>query len=551
MMPTDAARSLFEARPIAIGEIVPSPYNTRVIFNQARLEEMAQSMKLNGIVEPLIVRRNPKAAGNGATGPVAVDGIAPFELIAGERRLRAAKLAGLAEVPAIVRELSELEVLDLQLIENVQREDLHPLEEARGFEQRKNAGATIQDIVKITGKDRTHVSRRLQLLNLNEEAQQIFLAGGMIPKQAQQIARLPQSEQPKALCYLMTENWDLAAKVQEGERLKLKEGSRALVPPSELGRFIASVIMRPLAAAPWSKKDAQLVPEAGACNTCTKRTGHNPLLFDESASKDDRCLDGACYEAKFAAHLVQIQTKAAAKGETLPIIDGNGSYSEWREVHGDACGKEVKALVASGHDRGKIKRVCMDKSCTVHWAARGRYSRAQQGQDEKLKIERQYRATLWKAVSKAVKQPALEDFRSIAQYMWSRAWHDIRKAYMDALGIEAPKRSGSGPGGHDYEKPVARLIAAMKTTRELQVWMYSFTLFRDAYITDTYRLSTKDDLHQAAERYSVDAKEIRREIDAEFAQRRAKRAEAAKARAEKAKKKAARKKLAAAQGELL
>lgn len=518
-----------DARPIPITEITPSPFNTRKIFDPVKLWELAASIQANGIIEPLIVRpRDPKAHGLYPE---------PFELVAGERRFRAAKLAGLVEVPCIVRELTDEQVLDQQLIENIQREDLHPLEEARGYEQRKDAGATNDDLVRITGKDRTTVARRLQLLQLIEEAQQIFLRGGMIPKQALMISRLPQSEQSKALLYVMTGRWDLAAKAREGELLKLKPDLKASESPSQLAHFIDSVIMRPLAKAPWSKKDANLVPEAGSCNACTKRTGSNALLFDEAGAKNDRCLDGACYEAKLEAHLIQLETKATAKGEVVKRIESSGFYTEWKEVQGDRCESEIKGVMADGNRRGEIRRVCMDKSCKIHWGSRSSSSSRSSGQkdrEEKLKQERQYRAQLWTAVAREIKQPGLEDIRAAALSMWERAWHDLKKSYMDARGIEAPKTTS----GRDYDKPVAKLIGAMKQSKELLVWMVTFALWRDCYVQNYEKKDTKDELHAAADRYGVKAAEIRREVVAEFTAKREKKQEAAKKKATKGKKKA-------------
>lgn len=521
-----------DARMIPLADIVRSPYNTRRIFEEKALAELAQSIKANGIVQPLIVRPNPAIIDRKGDKSV------PYELVAGERRFRAANLAGLTVVPCIIRELTHEETLDQQLLENVQRQDLHPLEEAAGFEQRRQAGATMEQIAEKVGCDRSHVSRRLQLLKLIPEAQTVFLEGRMIPKHALQIARLPETEQPKAFCYLMTDNWVLATRVQPGERLRLKGTSdktwtaKATVSPAELGRFIEDAIFRSLAKAPWSKKDAELVPAAGACNTCTKRTGGaNALLFDESAAKHEQCLDGECYEKKFQAHLVQLQAKG---GEKLKLLADNDEWQTWKEVHGEECPNEVKALLADGRRRGQKIRACLKESaCSCHWgrsSASSEYSRQAKAAEEKARIERQYRAELWRNVSLAVKNPTLEDLRAVALNLWTNCWHDLRKAYMDTLGIEAPKGTGYNSNARDYEKPVSKLIAATKTSRELLVWLTAFTLFRDCFVQSYEQKDAKDELHQAAQRYGVDAAAIRREIDAEWREKRQKKAEKEKAK---------------------
>lgn len=140
--------------------IVPNPLQPRTVFQEERLAELAQSIRENGIIQPLVVRR---------------DG-AGFQLIAGERRLRAAKIAGLPEVPVVVQEFADDRLMEVTLIENIQREDLNPIEVAHAFERlAKEHHLSHEQIAQRTGKDRSTVTNMLRLLRLPEEVQ-LYLA---------------------------------------------------------------------------------------------------------------------------------------------------------------------------------------------------------------------------------------------------------------------------------------------------------------------------------------------------------------------------------------
>jgi len=138
-------------RTVSIERIVPSPWQPRARFEDTKLEEMAESIREHGIVEPLVVR--PREDG--------------FELVAGERRLRAARLAGLENVPVVVRDMDDREAVEITLIENLQREDLTALEEAAAFVRlMEEFGATQEDVAKRVGRSRPAVANTIRLLSL-------------------------------------------------------------------------------------------------------------------------------------------------------------------------------------------------------------------------------------------------------------------------------------------------------------------------------------------------------------------------------------------------
>lgn len=164
---------------IGVSQIDPNPSQPRSIFEETRLEELAQSIRANGVLQPLIVRRNGSR----------------YELVAGERRWRAAVRAGLAEVPAIVQDVADNRLLELALIENIQREDLNPIEAAQAFERLSTElGLTQDEIGRRTGKDRASIANTIRLLRLPHEVQQLVSDRKLPMGQARALLRLPTPE---------------------------------------------------------------------------------------------------------------------------------------------------------------------------------------------------------------------------------------------------------------------------------------------------------------------------------------------------------------------
>ena len=161
--PAAGFRSNDGTRTIAIEEIHPSPGQPRHHFDDARLEELAASIRVQGIIQPLIVRARPDGG---------------FELIAGERRWRAAQRAGLHEVPAVVRDVAPTQAFEMALVENLQREDLNPLEEAAGYQRLMSEfGYTQEQLSDRVGKDRSTVANSLRLLRLPEPVRALLAEG--------------------------------------------------------------------------------------------------------------------------------------------------------------------------------------------------------------------------------------------------------------------------------------------------------------------------------------------------------------------------------------
>ena len=175
--PPDTTRETSLAIPL--DEIRPNPLQPRRIFQDERLEELAQSIRANGIIQPLVVRRYE----------------GHYQLVAGERRWRAAKLAGIATVPAVVREIPDDHLLEITLIENIQREDLNPMETAAAFARMSNElNLSAEQIGLRTGKDRSTVVNLMRLLQLPQDIQQLISEAKLTAGHARCLLRLPNAE---------------------------------------------------------------------------------------------------------------------------------------------------------------------------------------------------------------------------------------------------------------------------------------------------------------------------------------------------------------------
>ena len=166
-------------REIEIGRIRPNPHQPRTHFDETAIDELADSIAERGVLQPILLR----ASGDG------------FEIVAGERRWRAAQRAGLHAIPAIVREIDDSATAELALIENIQREDLNAIEEAEGYRQLVNRyGHTQEAVAKIVHKSRSHVANLLRLLDLPEFVRQSLMRGDINMGHARAVAAAPDPE---------------------------------------------------------------------------------------------------------------------------------------------------------------------------------------------------------------------------------------------------------------------------------------------------------------------------------------------------------------------
>jgi len=354
-----------EYRNLPLNVLTESTTNPRRIFEDVALKELAESIRVQGVLSPLLVRP--------LTGQ-------SFEIVAGARRYRAAQIAEAATVPVRIVNLTDAEALEAALVENLIRSDVHPMEEANGFfallalEEPKY---TIEQIAARTGKSAVFVAARLRLTELTPVIVEAFYREEIGVGHALLLAKLQQAQQEQALPNCFREDWG-------GSSGKAK---RILLPVRHLQHWIEHNVLLLLKQAPFNKRDAQLVPAAGSCVDCPKRTGNNKLLFAEWASDNEsQCTDPNCYAVKVEAflqkqiatkpELVQISTAYGQQQEGSQIIT-RSKYVEIKSEKPDTpekakwpefktCKYTTEAIVSEGIDKGQLRNVCTQPDCTIH-----------------------------------------------------------------------------------------------------------------------------------------------------------------------------------------
>ena len=199
-----------------IEEIRPNRFQPRKQFDESKLQELADSIKEKGILEPLIVRKIAEG----------------YELIVGERRWRAAQKAGLKEVPILVKEVEDREALELSLIENLQREDLNPIEEAEGLKRLIEEGISQEELATRIGKDRTTLSNTLRLLKLPSEVRNQLLQNRITSGHARAILSLEAKEKQKELCALIIQK-GLSVRAAEALARQWSEKPKKMTAPTK------------------------------------------------------------------------------------------------------------------------------------------------------------------------------------------------------------------------------------------------------------------------------------------------------------------------------
>jgi ParB/RepB/Spo0J family partition protein len=268
-------------------------------FDAGALLELAASIKSLGVQQPIVVR------------PVDVKGTVKYEIVCGERRWIAADRAGLGHVPAIIRALTDEQVLEIQLVENLQREGLHPLEEGQGYRElldmKKHEDKTFdaEAVGNMVGKSRAYVYARMKLLDLCPAAREALQAGTLDASKALLLARITGDKlQQQALKYIDNlGDWASYSRVKDGLRDKF---------------------MTALGKAPFALDDASLCKGSGkdaiiypACTDCHYRSGNDSELLNDLDGNADVCTNRACFDGKIAAHWKRERDKATAAGQTI------------------------------------------------------------------------------------------------------------------------------------------------------------------------------------------------------------------------------------------
>ena len=204
-----------EITEISLDEIRPNPYQPRKTFDNKSLKELSESIKENGVFQPIIIRKS-------------VNG---YEIIAGERRFRASKLAKKKTIPAIIRDFDEAQMMEVAVLENLQREDLTPLEEAQAYEMlQKNLGLTQAEVSKRLGKSRPYIANYLRLLTLPQKTKRLLQRGELSMGQARTLLGLKDKDSIDDLARKVVKNGitvrqleSLVAKLNEKEKKPKKK----------------------------------------------------------------------------------------------------------------------------------------------------------------------------------------------------------------------------------------------------------------------------------------------------------------------------------------
>ncbi|CAM3568598.1 ParB/RepB/Spo0J family partition protein [Deinococcus frigens] len=205
-----ASKSASGVQALSINRIVQAGYQPRQVFEPTSLAELAQSIREKGVIQPLLVRPRGES----------------FEIVAGERRWRASQLAGLTELPVIIRDLGDREALEIAIVENLQREDLGPLEEARAYQALLDQGLNQEGVAQAVGKGRSTVSNALRLLTLTDGALRALDSGQISAGHARAILAQPDADRAWALEQITLRGLS----VREAEALRREGSAKANAP---------------------------------------------------------------------------------------------------------------------------------------------------------------------------------------------------------------------------------------------------------------------------------------------------------------------------------
>ncbi|HRP76897.1 MAG TPA: ParB/RepB/Spo0J family partition protein, partial [Rhodocyclaceae bacterium] len=446
----------------------------------------------------------------------------------GERRYRASLLAGLDDIPALVRHLDTRQVLEIQVIENLQRRGVNELEEADGYHiMMRDYGYTADDLAAKVGKSKAYIYARLKLASLCEAGRKAFYAGTLSASVALLVARIPTPTlQEQALDDVLT-HWNgpmsaraAAAHIQQRYMLRLKD-------------------------APFPRDNAFLLLIAGTCTTCPKNTANDRILYADTDA--DVCTDPACYLDKTANHLAAeierkhaagyavIAGKAAEKlaphgihGSTVgayALLDEkdyyNGNYITARKALGKTPAETVYIVDSR---RGRLVEAIDQKALKAALKATGvtetdpPHMREQKDREQAAKAEADYRRALFAATRTAYRRefdggqnPYLfaDDMRLVARRLFMRLWDESRKR-VAATWIEPDTKMA----GNERQDGLVERIATM-TGAELCALLLDCALVDTLHVSSwADNLATPDPLLETAQAYGVDHESIRANLAA-------------------------------------
>lgn len=477
------------ATPVPVDELFESPWNPRQYYPEGPMQELIESMRTNGYRDwlPLVVRPRPEGTG--------------YEIGAGHRRSRAAKAAGISHVPCIVREMSDVEFLDVLNFDNTGREDVHPLHEAAGWQAwMEKTGKGVLDIAARIGQSKEYVYQRLKYSALVPDARKAFLDAEISAGHAVLIARLQAADQPKALKFAMAADW-------KGNRPGIRQ----------LAEFIQRDVHLDMARAQFDVSDAGLVAAAGSCDACPKRTKNSPellLAIEQVADPDlDDCTDPACFNSKVTAHLVQVKAKLAAEGKKpLNVSSNHGkpkkgcdfSMDQVQRVPPETKGAQT-AVLADGPGVGEViyvKPIPQSQNKSSSGANSEAAKREEEKRQKKLDLEIAVRRAILDEVRAKVKDVSRVDIEILLRDILHNADYDEELGRMHSAVFAKPLMGEA-------------LADALSELRDAEIFQLAVEvpLLEELRDWNVRRKPNPELLLAAAKRYKVDPVKIRKQVE--------------------------------------
>lgn len=478
---------------IALGDIEVTDRNPRTHFDEGALESLTRSIEERGLLQPILVR------------PIRENGDGPrYELVSGERRYRAHRRLERETIRAEVRELTAHEAAELRLVENIEREDLHPLEEAAAYEELLDGGWEPEDVADQVGRTPRYVYGRRKLLDLVEEAREAFLEDDRILLgHAQLIARLDEEEQKQALQAVTHQVFGFNSGSERDGPLSVA-GLRA---------WIEEHLHLNLQHAPFSMDDEDLYPEMGACRDCPFRSGSHPELFDD-VDEATVCTKPSCYQEK-VERTIRRKADQLREDGVDPVVGAASGFGYRREdgdeeefgvdeivavgtwsspatrVQDDPCGHEFRAVSIAGSERGEFITICMEGGCEEH----GRSRSSTRSEPDPVNVwqrgfrmeRRRWRKTLNRLTGEAAAMIAIdltepEALRTAVLRLYCNMWHDRMVAVAELVGWPQPPSGYTGDEEEavDYREEIReRLDAAGPDELHAVIWAMAFQRLLD------------------------------------------------------------------------
>lgn len=507
--------------------IHPSPTNPRKTFPAEEMAEMTDSVKRHGILQPILVRPWPACYSAG-------EGQSPaYELVAGERRYRAAKAAELESIPVMVRNLTDHEVLEIQIIENLQRKGLHPIEEAESYALMINDhGYTADQLAEKIGKSRAYIYGRMKLTALSTPARLAFRDGNLTASTALLIARIPgEALQARALD-------------------AITKGYHGVLSYRDAAEVIQDEFCMYLDEAKFPQENLMLAPAAGTCSSCPKRSGNAPELFPD-IERADVCTDPDCHQTKTKAWLAYQKAQAVEAGKTVISgeeaikIDIAYSHNKYKyvplerknyELEGAPTYREtvaktdIETVLIEDPRNGTLVEAVDRKALASALVAAGikpsghDYREEERELERKTREENKYRQRLFAAWHNELrsqladdKQPDLEteEMAEVASLLWSNLYSDSADTVMGFWAKPSEKKE-HWDRRHEMIREVANKIASM-TRRDLVLFLMDCALASGAKAMMGNVDTPPEKLIIHARACGIDPDEIKREVEAEKA----------------------------------